>query len=72
MNILDEAYSKVSTSKKLCVHRSKKIDEFQPKTGKEMPTHKTSTAREIWAVLGQLKNSEMEQKNTCLLRLSYA
>lgn len=54
------------------MHRSKKIDGFQPKAGKEMPPHKTITAREIWAVLGQLKNSEMEQKNTCLLRLSYA
>lgn len=39
--------------RKFCVHRNKKIDGFQPKAGKEM----TLTAKEIWAVLGQLKNS---------------
>lgn len=58
--------------KKLYVHRSKKVDWFQPKAVKEMPPHMTLTAREICAVLGQLKKFICGTENTCLLRLSYA
>lgn len=58
--------------KTLCVHRSKKVDWFQPKAVKEMPPHMTLRAREICAVLGQLKKFICGTENTCLLRLSYA
>lgn len=54
------------------MHRSKKVDWFQPKAVKEMPPHMTLTAREICAVLGQLKKFICGTENTCLLRLSYA
>lgn len=45
---------------------------LQPKAGKEMPPCLTLTAREIWAVLRQLKNSQMGRRNNCLLRLNHA
>lgn len=62
------------TSKwKTCMHIGvKKLHGFQPKAGKEMLPHLTLTGGEIWTVLRHLKNSQMVQKNTCLLRLSHA